>query len=492
MPQLTSRLFPKVALFAFQLLCLLFVLLGLSNYNAMVDAIVALTKGTISLPELCWKILTVTGPLIPAIGLIVGSQLLSRGVTRWTYDAKEPWMANPMWAAKHIRLNNRGLVWAVAWIWLLFIGIAVPFSIATAKTPFMVMCGVFGLGLLLISRVFWLNRVWNTAELRMATVPGVIGGPFSGVAILQQTFREGTAFDVCLKCEQTKTATVTKGGGGPSNNTATLWSSTISIDKLLPADGPNRTLIPFGFAIPFGCLPTSSSSDTTKTFTRWRLVVNQKDKVGFGGSVFTVPIFITSESSPDFELDQEFFGTFEQEVDLDSVLRRVQFKSEQIAGAGRRMTFGFWDVQGVYAISLLALICTSIIVAFFWFVPNVLGAAFASIFPGALLFSGLYMLLDMLLWGGCIEISENKLICVSGWRGRRQTLEIDDPSLAQIRSILDFRRENGESYRVDIHVPEHERDGVLVSASDLTLVKRLKGRAEAEAVARWLKNQIAN
>lgn len=486
----SGNLLATVLIRALQFACIILILVGLSSYNAMVEAIASFNQGAISLPELCWKILPVTGPLIPGLGLIVGCQLLLRKMSSSIKDAKEPWLANSMWAAKHIRLSNRGLYLTLAVGWLIFVGIVIPFSIATAKTPFLVMSGVFGLVLLLITRVIWLNRKWNTAELRMATVPGVVGGPFSGVAILQQEFPAGTAFEVCLKCEQTKTYTPTQGSGKTSNTTETVWSSTNSIDKPLPADAPNRTLIPFGFAIPFGCEPTSTSNNTIKTITRWRLVVNQKDKVGFGGSVFTVPVFVTPESRPDFELDTGFFATYEQEVDLDSVLKRVQLKSEQLAGSAKRLTFSFWDVQGIYAIALLSLICTSIIVAFFWFVPNIYGAIFASIFPGVLLFAGWYMLLDMLLWGSSIEFGRNTLTCISGWRGMRQTLEIDQPALAQVRTVLDFRKEHGESYRVEIHLPERERDGVLVSASDLTIVKQLKGRAEAEAVAQWLKNQI--
>lgn len=492
MTRSSRNFFAQVLIRVLQLACILLILVGLSNYNSMIHAIAALAQGAISLPDLCWRILPVTGPLLPGLGLIVGCQFLLRGRRLATQNVKEPWLANPMWAAKHIHLSNRGLVWSVTFGWLLFIGIVVPFSIATAKTPFLVMSGVFGLVLLLITRVSWLNRKWNTAELRMATVPGVVGGPFTGVAILQQAFPSGTAFDLCLKCEQTKTYTPTQGSGRTSNTTETVWSSTHSIDKLLPADAPNRTLIPFGFAIPFDCEPTSTSDNTTTTITRWRLVVNQKDQVGFGGSVFTVPIFVTPESRSNFELDTEFIATHEQEVDLDSVLRRLQLKSEQLPGSVKRLTFSCWDVQAIYAIALLSLICTSIIVAFFCFVPNIYGAIFASIFPGVLLFAGWYRLLDMLLWKSSIEMSRNKLICVSGWEGMRQTREIDQPFLAQIRSALDFRKENGESYRVEIYFPERQRDGVLVSASDLTLVKQLKGRAEAEAVAQWLRNQIEN
>lgn len=403
--------------------------------------------------------------------------------------AKEPWLSNPMWAAKHIRLNNRGVFWAIVTAWLLFIGIAVPFAIATARTPFMVLCGVFGLVLLLISRVFWLNRKWNTAELRMAEVPGVIGGPFTGVAILQQSFPVGTAFEVCLKCEQTLTSSK-QGNGGKATPTETVWSSTNSVDKLLPPDAPNRTLIPFGFAVPFDCVPTSIAGTSTSTTTIWKLVVNEKGKVGFGGSVFTVPIFVTPESRPDFKIDKEFFSTFEQEVDLDSVLTRVQMKSELIAASAKRLTFDRQDRQGIYFVALLSVICTSIMVAFFWFVPNFLGAAFASLFPGLIMFAGWYMLLDILLWKGTIEISPSKIHCASGWRGMQRTLEIQPPLSAEILAVFDSRKENGESYRVDIRAPEHERDGVVISASDLTLVKKLNGRAEAEAVASWLKNQL--
>jgi hypothetical protein len=487
----SSVLFAKVALRGFQLLCVLLVLVGLSNYNGMVDAIDAWAKGAISLADLCWKILPVTGPLIPAIGLIVGSQLLLRSMTPSPNSVSEPWLANPMWAAKHIRLSNRGLFWGVAIGWLLFAGIVVPFAIATNKTPFVVLSGIIGLFLLLLTRVFWLNRKWNIAELRMTAVPGVVGGPFSGVAILQEAFPAGTAFDVCLKCEQTKTYKPTSGSGGSTTKTDTIWSATNSIDKQLPADGPNRTLIPFGFAVPFDCEPTSTSNNPSQTINRWRLVVKQKDKVGFGGAVFTVPIFVTPESRADFKFDNDLFEQFEQEVDIDAVLARVQVMNVEGTRPGRQLLFRYWDAQGVYSISLLSFICTSIIVAFFWFLPNLLGATFASIFPGIVMFASMTVLVDMLLWGSRVEISPSKLRCESGWRGLRKTLETDRPSLVEFRSVVDFHKESGESYRVDMCLPEHHRAGVVFGAAELTVVKQLKGRADAEAVARWLKSQLA-
>jgi hypothetical protein len=168
-----------------QLLCFSCMLMGLSQINRLLAAIAATVGGTISVPELCWKILPVTGPLIPAIAGIVGAYLALLHVKPTTHDLDKPWLANPMWAAKHIRLSNRGVFWSIALCFFFYIGILVPLSIGTEKTAFLVVSGVLGLVLLLMARVFWRNRKWNTAELRMAAVPGVIGGPFSGVAIVQ-------------------------------------------------------------------------------------------------------------------------------------------------------------------------------------------------------------------------------------------------------------------------------------------------------------------
>ncbi len=62
-------------------------------------------------------------------------------------------MANPMWADRHIRLNNKGTSWAVVLLIMVILGIIVPFSFANPTTPFLVLCGIFGLVFLLFARV---------------------------------------------------------------------------------------------------------------------------------------------------------------------------------------------------------------------------------------------------------------------------------------------------------------------------------------------------
>jgi hypothetical protein len=484
-----STFFLRISLRAFQLFCLLFVLTGLANINSLMVAIDAVMKGAMSIPSLCWKILPVTGPLIPAVSFIVATQLVLQNLRPSTHKPSEPWMANPMWAAKHIRLSNRGLFWGMAGFFLFYFGIGVPLAIATEKTAIQVAFGVIGLALFGISTVFYRNRRWNSAELRIAMVPGVIGGPFSGVAILQQSFPAGTAFDVCLKCQETSSFRSSSHGGGTSSKTETIWSSTISIDKPLPPDRPNRTLIPFSFAVPFECKPTSDWSASSKSLINWHLVVNEKAKVGYGGSVFNVPVYRTSDSCPHFTLDTELIAPFEQQVDLQAVLGRLNMTLEPLAGGGKRLTFRVWNGKVAFSMVSLVLLCVAGVFACFWFIANLYAAAFAAILPGVLMLAGLYSLLDIFLWKSSLEINQNELSCKSGWPGFESSLVASKRDRPIFRSEFDFRKENGEWYRVVMFVPSKQHDGIITSDSAVTLVKQLDGRAEADAIAEWFRRE---
>ncbi len=186
----TQTLLARIALRAFQLCCLVVVLLGLANIHPLIAAFEEWVKGTTSIRDLCWKILPVTGPLIPALSCIACSRLILKHLQLSSHNPSEPWMANPMWAAKHIRLNNSGVFWAVTLCFFCYVGIVLPLSIGISKTPFLVFCAIFGLILILITRVFWLNRKWNTSELRMASVPGVIGDLFLGLQSCIRHFQQ--------------------------------------------------------------------------------------------------------------------------------------------------------------------------------------------------------------------------------------------------------------------------------------------------------------
>lgn len=511
----TQRLITRIVLRGIQLLCLLIALVAISNIKPLMLGIAAMSRGELALPALCWKILPVTAPLIPSLFLIGGIEVVLRRLKTPSHDSAQPWMANPMWAAKHIRLNNRGQFWTVAIFFLAWLGIGVPLAIGTEKTPFMVFFGVFGLIILAVARMFWLNRKWNTAELRMAAVPGVIGGPFTGVAILKQSFAAGTAFEVCLKCQMTTTRRSSGGDdAGSSSTTETLWSSTLHIDKTLPPDGPNRTLVPFSFAIPFDCDATREwESDTSSSIT-WNLVVNQKDALSSGGAVFPVPVFRTSDSSPNYELDEAFIEPFQQEVDVPGLLQRFHMTRQPLANGGARLTFSTWNTKMFCSVAVLVLVCFAGCLACFWFIPNRVGATFASLIPGFLALAGTFALLEMAFWKSTIEFDAAELRCESGWQGFRKKLVTLLETEPTFSSVLDFRKENGEWFRIEIQALRKGQSQMAASAELLTddevgdssvedfldnsdgapieslvLVKRLDGRAEADAVCAWLSQQ---
>lgn len=392
-----------------------------------------------------------------------------------------------MWAAKHIRLSNRGPILTLFFFASLLVLVVAPFAVAIQKTPFFVVSGVFGAVLMLIARVVWMNRKWNTAELRMAAVPGVIGGPFAGVAILPQLFPGDAAFDVCLKCIQTKTSRPSSGSGPTTSTTETAWSSTITVRKPPPADAPHRTFVPFAFAIPFDCEPTSDMYSRSQTLTSWNLVVAEHDQVGFGGAVFTVPVFRTADSRQDFQLHEQLTAPFEGQVDLQAVLARVQVQNDSPTRSGNRLEFGIWDRRAALVMALCFLVCLGLIGTFFWIVPTFFGACFASLFPSVALFAVSYRLLDLTLWCSSLEFGDEELRVVSGWRGRQESLVASRASAPEFVSEFDSRKQNGEWYRVVFSARSPKQDGLGDGAVCITLVRQLDGRAEAEAVARWLR-----
>ena len=146
----------------------------------------------------------------------------------------------------------------------------------------MVFAGVVGLVALLVLRMIWQSRQWNRAELRISTLPGVIGGPFAGAVILQQTFPPGTIFDVNLKCEMSVT---TRHNNKSETKRVDLWSSTIHIQEPLKGGPAGTTALPVNFAIPFNAAPTGLRGNDT---VRWALSVQKKEEVSTGGASFEI------------------------------------------------------------------------------------------------------------------------------------------------------------------------------------------------------------
>ncbi len=234
-----------IALRLVQLLTLVPLLVGVWQLLPLSSEIrLAISEQSWDLGRVCLRVAAVTGP-------ILGAALVAYLVELAIRDAKqlrqlkaahpqEPWLHRSDWASKHMRHSNRSLIVGSLWFMAIYVLVMVPLAIASAKLPLMIFVGVFGLVALLILYGLVSGKGWNEAELRISTLPGVIGGPFSGAVVLKGAFPPDTIFDVNLTCELTyrrkhhkKTEDVRRD----------LWSSTIYIQRPLPGGPPGTTSI---------------------------------------------------------------------------------------------------------------------------------------------------------------------------------------------------------------------------------------------------------
>lgn len=463
---------------------------GLANIPELVETLRA--EGPINWPTVCWKIISITGPVCPCLVMIFVIQGIINYSKRETANPDKPWLADPQWAAKHIRLSNRTTVVTLLTIAFCYVSIAIPLAIATEKRPIQIFVAVVGVFFLLFCRVFWANRKWNRSELIMANCPGIIGGPFSGAAILHQTFPEGTSFECCLKCEHTERST-TDQGTESSQRTSTVWSSTIYINKSLASD-PTKTQIPFTFAIPYDSPETSTLAKNSPDTYVWKLNINEKDNHRAMGASFIVPIFKTNESRRDFQIDDDLIAPFLEEVHVPAVLERLKMRQVTNENCEDEFSFRVWDTT-VFG-SILAFIPVMIggIMAAFWFIPRWPIAAFVSLFPAIFLAIFTYVIIEMLFWKSVLVIEPDRIRFESGIAGFRRRGTTARGTDTIIECKVDYRKQNGEWWcLLLLPTPPSGEDSEgdrIQAAMPVKILKQLNGRAEAEAVQAWLAQQL--
>ena len=385
-----------------QLICLLGIIFGVQQIPAFASEIRSVFEGEPwTLARLSGRAAAVTGPITVAVVLIA---LLELAIRSWKQEGplkaahpNEPWLWKPQWAAKHMRLSNKPLIIG----WLCFFAIylfgAVPLAIASDKKPFMVFAGVVGLVTLLVLRMIWQSRQWNRAELRISTLPGVIGGPFAGAVILQQTFPPGTIFDVNLKCEMSVT---TRHNNKSETKRVDLWSSTIHIQEPLKGGPAGTTALPVNFAIPFDAAPTGLRGNDT---VRWALSVQKKEEVSTGGASFEIPVFRTADSRADYEIDNTLIQKHLAVIDPASVLRRFGLQEQQLSPDCLRLYFREFDASIFWTLVVMSIGGVGVLAAMWIWIKDGNTRLFAMAFPGIFVLMFLYGIVHMLFWRCRIE-----------------------------------------------------------------------------------------
>jgi hypothetical protein len=217
----------------------------------------------------------------------------------------EPWKWRADWASGVVRADRNNAIFSTCFavFWNL---ISLP--IGAAVIPQAMQPGHHGLFFVLIfplaggALAIWAWREiaeiirFGESTFRMGALPGVIGGKLAGVITLPEKLQTADGFHVKLKCTRTVTS-----GSGKNRHTSEIvvWQThqDIAVDA---AKNTMQSAIPVLFAIPYD-MPASDPD--AESPVQWRLEVMAKNP-GIDLSVrFTVPVFMTAESSAKFKLD---------------------------------------------------------------------------------------------------------------------------------------------------------------------------------------------
>jgi hypothetical protein len=489
---------------------------GLRQLGPLVTGMGQAVNGELDAAELSQRLIAVTGRLLAGLlfiwlleYFIRRERQLREGLLKHSHD---PWMINPAWSSGRIQLSNRRSVVGLAVASTVYLLLAVPLSISSPDRITRWLVVLAGLALCTVAQTCRSRRRWNRAELRLGTLPGVLGGPFTGVVVLQEGFPTDTVFEVTLKCvagtKRTDSATYSM----DSTEGKAVWSSAVKIDKTLTSDQPDRTAIPVSFAVPFDCLPTTIETPVGERTIRWKLSVDVKSPGRYGGCVFEVPVFKTAASNKTFRPDESSIARYYQQVDPAPALARRQTIRIQHVDGSQRWGFSTYESSAlVFFLGMTAVSAAVLTASLHWLRPWPI-TVFVGVFSGLFTGIGLYHLFEILTWSATIVARPDELTATCGLPGWRRSVTMPRDKRTQLKCRLDFRRANGETWCIDLQPPprvievvggvEQERYATAEEiASDpddldifelrpLLIVKRLNGQQEADAVRKTLADDL--
>jgi hypothetical protein len=481
-----------------QLLALVPIGLGLANAGSFVELLNGLARGQPwNFAEFAQRLAAVSSPTGLGVALIVGLEvMLRRGRVTHARSLRypgQPWLWEPMWAERRVRLSNRTGVAVCLGALSVYGSVLVPVGLWMAShkaaTAVSVFLGLLGAFLLALMRMMWLNRRWGRSELAILTLPGVIGGPFRGVVILSESFPERTPFRVTLKCVRQRTSRM-RPSGATRSVTDTIWQDQKVLFASPPADRPDAVAVPWSFAIPFSCEPTSLD---TITFSRspgpqpgervsihWQLAVGMTDPLDPRQATFAVPVFRTESSSPAYQDDVAVDARYREPVDVDALLETLPLRRESSA-TGPRLRFAMFRTRD--AVLLLAV--TLAVSAGGWAIFRDVSmpiALFAGLLPVVLALAGYRALVQGLAWKADIEITARGTTVTAGYAGSRRRYEYPRGKWPPLECREELRRQSGSTYCVRL---------VPAMGPPRDIVRRLDGKQNAVAVRDWLVKLLA-
>ena len=250
-----------------------------------------------------------------------------------TQHPDQPWLWRTSWAKGEIRSSGRTGAIALclfAGVWWL-ISAPLTWHVIQHELPagnrtalWVLLFPAVGL-LILWGALYGLLRFvkYGVSVLQLSPMPGMIGGPLSGVVRVTRQIRPENGFQLKLTCINKVT---TRSGKNTSTTEHVLWQDQHRIERELLAHDPTQTAIPVQFGIPFAERECDESNSNSTI--EWRLEVTAKTPGIDYAAKFTVPVFKTDQSSPDYQ----------PEAGLMAQYRANETPEEMLAAAGLRLT----------------------------------------------------------------------------------------------------------------------------------------------------------
>jgi hypothetical protein len=258
-------------------------------------------------------------------------------------NSERPWESRSDWAAGRIGPSDAAraavpATTAVAVSWLLAsapIVITFPLMLQYAESRWAWLTLILpAIALLIIALAIYFairRRRFGESIFEMASVPGVIGGPLTGVVRIPRVFEPENGFRIRLLCMEQRQNTKSD-----SEHERAIWQNECFAANAM-TDGAGGMAVPVLMAIPYRSRPTSDSA--ANSTIRWLLeIFAELPGINFK-TEFEVPVFKTAESRADFELDQSLTADFSSPPDNDLFLREAGIIKQRASYGGVRIVF---------------------------------------------------------------------------------------------------------------------------------------------------------
>ena len=411
---------------------------------------------------------------LAGFGIMIGAIVMNR--TQRKRDAKlkefpdEPWKVRDDWAAGQV-VSMRWKPLIVLIVFALFWNsVALPISFlffnredAPGWVSLLIL--IFPLvGFFLIgAAVYEAMRIFRYGKsfLRLAAVPGVVGGELSGVVVVPECLRIQGPYRVALACIQQQTH---HRGGETETRSVALWEDSRLIDQTL-GDKVGQQGVPVRFIIPSGERPTDSKDDQPVS---WKLTLEAKVFGPDYKAEFEVPVFVTADSQEGIRTTHEPLTEFELEETLAQQLARDNLIAEKPSESSLRITCPpMRHIGTAFAFVLAGIIFAGIGIGFLWKGDGFGRFIFGVCFPlvgGGMILGGIGILLN----SSDLIINGKQWRLKSGWYGFRGTgREFSAKDIKYIGLKTNMRSSSGNNMK--------QWNSVIAKLNDGTQLKLVRG-----------------